>query len=136
LHGRKRSRSDHKWTSEAGLPFYFRGKSAEELLQEVVRPWVELLREGFESGFMYLLRYDELYFRDYLWEHVRSEDIDYVEHFSHTLQSTNVLVHSDPTVYGFIDAEYALSTGLIPFEFPPHKTLVMFDSNEKGLANF
>lgn len=83
FNGRKRSRSDHKWTSEAGLPFYFRGKSAEELLQDVVRPWVELLREDFDSGFMHLLRYDELSFRDYLREHAKwpPEVIDYVELF-------------------------------------------------------
>ena len=83
FHGRKRSRSDHEWTAEADLPSGFRGKSAEELLQSVVRPWVELLLEDFEAGFAELLQYDELSFREYLRQHAKwpSEVIDYVELF-------------------------------------------------------
>ena len=63
------------------LPEAFKGKSAMELLGEVVGPWIEGLRTDFDRGFEKLLAYDELSFRQYLrfiakWPH---EVVEFVE---------------------------------------------------------
>ena len=66
------------------LPKDFQQKSARTLLGEVVTPWLEMLRNDFDQGFVKLLTYDELSFRQYLrlvpeWPH---EVIDFVEMMS------------------------------------------------------
>lgn len=63
------------------LPAEYRGKSAKQLLGEVIMSWLERLREDFDKGFTQLMEYDEYSFRAYLrfvsgWPH---EVIDFVE---------------------------------------------------------
>ena len=69
---------------DINLPPEYRGKSARQLLGEVVISWLEHLRRDFDAGFSSLLKYDELSFRTYLrfvsgWPH---EVVDFVEMMS------------------------------------------------------
>jgi monoamine oxidase len=68
-------------SAQLGLPAEYHGKSAQQLLSEVVKPWVDLLHADFEKGFEELLHHDDMSFRMYLryiikWPH---EVIDFVE---------------------------------------------------------
>jgi phytoene dehydrogenase-like protein len=79
----KGSLQDNKWATKADLPDAYRGQSPQELLGNVVLPWLTLLRQDFDTGFQKLLKYDEYSFRIYLrlvagWPH---EVIDFVELF-------------------------------------------------------
>ncbi|RMD39820.1 hypothetical protein DV735_g5306, partial [Chaetothyriales sp. CBS 134920] len=72
---------DPSLSAECGLPVEYHGKSARQLLGEVVAPWLSLLHANFHTGFDELLRLDELSFRMYLrliigWPH---EVIEFVE---------------------------------------------------------
>lgn len=78
---RKTNVGDTTWGKEFCLPPLFHGKSARTLLLEVVRPWLELLRKDFDTGFREVLRYDELSFRMYLravvgWPHEVCEFVE------------------------------------------------------------
>lgn len=81
VHNEKKDIDDTTWGAKLGIPKAYQGKSAKQLLGEVVRPWLELLREDFDSGFEEILKYDEFSFRAYLraivgWPH---EVIEFVE---------------------------------------------------------
>ncbi|UNI18426.1 hypothetical protein JDV02_004696 [Purpureocillium takamizusanense] len=81
--GRKGMLQDPHWAAEAQLPAAYQHKSPQQLLGEVVIPWLSLLRQDFEAGFEKLLQYDEYSFRSYLrsvigWPH---EVIEFVELF-------------------------------------------------------
>ena len=72
---------DTRLGSSLALPAEYRGKSAKQLLGEVVLSWLEKLRTDFDVGFSQLLKYDEYSFRTYLrfvcgWPH---EVIEFVE---------------------------------------------------------
>lgn len=79
--GKRAPHHDEGWSEHLGLDEKFHGKSPRQLLNEVIMPWLELLRKDFESGFSEVLRYDEFSFRAYLraiegWPH---ELIEFVE---------------------------------------------------------
>ncbi|KAL3417225.1 L-amino acid oxidase [Phlyctema vagabunda] len=81
VQGKVRERSDPGMSAQLGMPIEFHGKSADQLLSEVVRPWLDLLHADFEKGFEELLFHDDMSFRTYLryivkWPH---EVIDHVE---------------------------------------------------------
>ena len=64
-----------------GLPKRFHGRTARQMIREVMDPWIALLREDFDRGFQEVLRYDDMTFRQYFrevagWPH---EAIDFVE---------------------------------------------------------
>lgn len=73
---------DDIWlAADFGLPPEYHGKSARQLLGEIVAPWLQLLHTDFQAGFTQLLRFDEISFRTYLrfvvgWPH---EVIEFVE---------------------------------------------------------
>ena len=78
---KKLSIDDADLGSALNLPPEYRGKSARQLLGEVVVSWLDHLRKDFDAGFTSLLRYDEFSFRTYLrfvsgWPH---EVVDFVE---------------------------------------------------------
>jgi phytoene dehydrogenase-like protein len=72
---------DRSLAAEMGLPFKFHGKTAHEILLDVMSPWITLLRQDFELGFAEVLRYDEISFRHYLRTEAMWPDevIDFVE---------------------------------------------------------
>ena len=81
VRGQRATTADSRNISGFNLPKAFQGKSAMELLHEVVGPWIGSLRADFDRGFEKLLAYDELSFRQYLrfivgWPH---EVVEYVE---------------------------------------------------------
>lgn len=81
IQNEKGSLRDRSWAAKLGLPRKYHNKSAQDLLGSVVQPWLNLLRQDFDSGFQELLKYDELSFRVYLrlvvgWPH---EVIEFVE---------------------------------------------------------
>ncbi len=66
---------------EFGLPRRFHGKTARQMILDVMNPWIALLRQDFDRGFSEILRYDDMTFRHYFrevaqWPH---EAIDFVE---------------------------------------------------------
>lgn len=72
---------DEDLAAELGLPDEYHGKSARQLLGDVVAPWLSLLHKDFHAGFSQLLRFDEVSFRTYLrfvvgWPH---EVVEFVE---------------------------------------------------------
>jgi phytoene dehydrogenase-like protein len=72
---------DPDMTAALGLSRRYHGKTARQILLEVMNPWIKLLRDDFETGFAEVLRYDEMTFRHYLrtialWP---NDIIDYVE---------------------------------------------------------
>lgn len=72
---------DTELAAEFSLPPEYHGKSARQLLGEVVTPWLKILHKDFQAGFTQLLRFDEISFRMYLrliveWPH---EVIEFVE---------------------------------------------------------
>lgn len=84
VHDKKMLVDDPTLGASFGLPKEYRGKSARQLLGEVVISWLELLRKDFNFGFAELLKYDEFSFRAYLrvvsgWPH---EVIEFVEMMS------------------------------------------------------
>lgn len=81
MRGKRSSIDSQRVTSSPDVPLEYVGKSARDLLGEVISPWLALLRKDFEIGFQQLLRYDDMSFRQYLrtvvgWPH---EVIDFVE---------------------------------------------------------
>ncbi|KAE8167779.1 major facilitator superfamily domain-containing protein [Aspergillus tamarii] len=81
VQGHKADLSDIEHGARLGIPQPYRGKSARELLGEVVTPWLKLLERDFDQGFAEIMKYDTLSFRSYLalvqqWPH---EVIDFVE---------------------------------------------------------
>lgn len=81
IQNKKMDIDDSTLGSYLHLPQEYRGKSARQLLGEVIISWLECLREDFDDGFTKLLKYDEYSFRTYLrfvsgWPH---EVIDFVE---------------------------------------------------------
>lgn len=81
LHDQKVDVNDVELAARFGLPPEYRGRSARQLLGEVITPWLELLQKDFQSGFKQLLTFDEISFRTYLrfvvgWPH---EVIEFVE---------------------------------------------------------
>lgn len=81
IRGRRRQANDTYLAAELGLPEKYRGRSAEDLLKSVIKPWVTVLSDNFETGFAHAIQYDEWSFRQYLryiagWSH---EVIDFVE---------------------------------------------------------
>jgi monoamine oxidase len=72
---------DQELAAECDLPPEYHGKSARQLLGEVVTPWLDILHKDFQAGFTQLLRFDEISFRTYLrfvvgWPH---EVVEFVE---------------------------------------------------------
>ena len=81
IRNRKVRVDDVKLAAEFGLPPEYHGKSARQLLGDVVAPWLRILHRDFQAGFAELLRWDEISFRTYLrfvegWPH---EVIEFVE---------------------------------------------------------
>ena len=81
VQGKVREMGDRGMSAQLGLPAEYHGKSAQQLLSEVVKPWLDLLHTDFEGGFEELLHHDDMSFRTYLryivkWPH---EVIDFVE---------------------------------------------------------
>lgn len=81
LQGRMRKCEDTSLAADMGLPPRYRGKSARQILLEVMSPWIKLLRDDFEEGFSEVLRYDDMTFRHYLHTvaMLPHEVIDFVE---------------------------------------------------------
>ncbi|EAW12636.1 flavin monoamine oxidase family protein [Aspergillus clavatus NRRL 1] len=81
IRNKKVNVDDPALPAECGLPAEYHGKSARQLLGEVVAPWLSLLHKNFQAGFAQLLSLDEISFRMYLrlivgWPH---EVIEFVE---------------------------------------------------------
>ncbi|KAL4919796.1 putative flavin-containing amine oxidase [Aspergillus aurantiobrunneus] len=66
IRGRKVNVDDPTLAAEYGLPLKYHGRSALQLLGEVVSPWLTLLHKDFQAGFAQLLRFDDMSFRIYL----------------------------------------------------------------------
>ena len=81
VQNRKVRVDDTELPASFGLPPEYQGRSARQLLDRVVRPWLTLLHTDFQTGFSQLLCYDDISFRTYLrlvvgWPH---EVIQFVE---------------------------------------------------------
>lgn len=72
---------DRQLSVEFGLPQPYAGKSAREIMMNVMDPWIDLLRRDFERGFKEIMLYEDLSFRQYLhWEASMPHNvIDFVE---------------------------------------------------------
>ncbi|KAK0112830.1 hypothetical protein ONS95_014557 [Cadophora gregata] len=85
--GRKLDVDDVFWGEALNIPAEFLKRSPRALLEEIVFPWLALLRLDFETGFQKLLEYDEYSFRGYLrkqgWPH------EVIEHVELTTSQTN-----------------------------------------------
>ncbi|KAF3769361.1 FAD/NAD(P)-binding domain-containing protein [Cryphonectria parasitica EP155] len=81
LQGRVWDATDKSLGASMGLPEGFHGKTARELLFQVMSPWIDLLSENLERGLIAVLRYDHMTFRQYLRDIAEWPDevIDFVE---------------------------------------------------------
>ncbi|KAI9837664.1 MAG: hypothetical protein M1837_002924 [Sclerophora amabilis] len=81
LYGQKVASGEKNLAARLGLPPEYQGRSSKELLGEVVRPWLNMLRQDFDAGFQRVLQYDEFSFRAYLRVVARWPDevIEFVE---------------------------------------------------------
>ncbi|RDW87633.1 amine oxidase-11 [Coleophoma crateriformis] len=66
IQGKRSSIDSQNLSFSPEIPPVYAGKSARELLGEVVSPWLMLLKKDFDLGFQQLLRYDDISFRQYL----------------------------------------------------------------------